>query len=76
MIREHHPAFITWEEFLANEQRLAQNSTGEGQRPVREGPGACREQERIGLFDRLRDGRESMLVLHDCSQDGDDGERD
>jgi len=40
VIRDHHPAFITWEQFLANQQRLAQNSTGKGQRPVREGGGA------------------------------------
>jgi excisionase family DNA binding protein len=37
LIGEHHPAYISWEQFLANEQRLAQNNTGKRQRPPREG---------------------------------------
>lgn len=37
LIRDHHPAYITWETFLANTKRLATNCTCQGARPVREG---------------------------------------
>ena len=37
LIRDHHPAYITWETFLANIKRLAANCTCQGARPVREG---------------------------------------
>src|SRR5262249_39685463 len=37
LIRNHHPAYITWETFLANTKRLAANCTCQGARPVREG---------------------------------------
>ena len=37
LIRDHHPAYITWETFLANTKRLAPNCTCQGARPVREG---------------------------------------
>ncbi len=37
MILDHHPAYITWEAFLANEQRLAVNCAAKGERPPRNG---------------------------------------
>ena len=37
LIRDHHPAYITWETFLTNTNRLAANCTRQGARPVREG---------------------------------------
>ncbi len=37
LIRDHHPAYITWETFLTNANRLAANCTCQGARPVREG---------------------------------------
>jgi excisionase family DNA binding protein len=37
LIRDHHPAYIMWETFLANTNRLAANRTCQGARPVREG---------------------------------------
>jgi hypothetical protein len=37
IIQGHHPAYISWETFLANEQRLATNYTRSGARPPREG---------------------------------------
>ena len=37
IIHGHHPAYISWETFLANEQRLASNYTRSGARPPREG---------------------------------------
>ncbi len=37
LIRDHHPAYIAWETFLANQERVANNCTQRGARPVREG---------------------------------------
>ena len=37
LLHDHHPAYISWETFLANEKRLAQNRTQHGARPPREG---------------------------------------
>jgi DNA invertase Pin-like site-specific DNA recombinase len=37
LIRDHHPAYITWESFVANANRLAANCTCQGARPAREG---------------------------------------
>jgi len=37
VIQGHHPAYITWDTFLANERRLAANHTRNGERPPREG---------------------------------------
>jgi len=48
LIQDHHPAFITWERFLANEQRLAANLTRNGQRPAREGQALCQGIVRCG----------------------------
>ena len=37
LIRDHHPAYIAWETFLANQERVANNCTQRGAHPVREG---------------------------------------
>ena len=37
LIRDHHPAYITWETYLANNKRLAANCTCQGARRAREG---------------------------------------
>ena len=37
LIQGHHPAYISWETFLMNDQRLAANHTQHGARPPREG---------------------------------------
>lgn len=37
MIHDHHPAYVSWETFLANARRLAANYTHRGARPPREG---------------------------------------
>jgi DNA invertase Pin-like site-specific DNA recombinase len=37
VIRDHHPAYIPWETFVANEQRLDANCSAKGARPPREG---------------------------------------
>ena len=41
LIKDHHPGYITWEEYLAIETRLAANHTGGGGRPVRERKALC-----------------------------------
>ena len=40
-IRDHHEGFITWEDYLANEAKLAANRTNAGARPPREGLALC-----------------------------------
>ncbi len=48
LIQDHHPGYITWQQFLANERRLAANHTRNGQRPAREGPALCQGIVRCG----------------------------
>jgi len=58
VIHDHHPGYISWEQYLANERRLASNDTRSGQRPPREGPTICQGILRCGSCGR------SMTVLH------------
>jgi excisionase family DNA binding protein len=37
LIHDHHPSYISWDTFVANERRLAGNHTPGGARPPREG---------------------------------------
>jgi len=41
LIHDHHQAYISWEQFLANEAKLAGNRTNAGARPPREGSALC-----------------------------------
>jgi len=41
VIQDHHPGYIGWEQYLANQQRLAANTTRSGARPAREGLALC-----------------------------------
>jgi DNA invertase Pin-like site-specific DNA recombinase len=41
LIRDHHPGYLTWEDYLANEAKLAANRTNAGARPPREGTALC-----------------------------------
>jgi DNA invertase Pin-like site-specific DNA recombinase len=52
LIHEHHPGYISWEQYLANEQRLAANDTRGGQRPAREGGALCQGIVRCGSCGR------------------------
>ena len=58
VIHDHHPGYVSWEQYLANERRLASNDTRSGQRPPREGPTICQGILRCGSCGR------SMTVLH------------
>jgi DNA invertase Pin-like site-specific DNA recombinase len=68
VIHDHHPGYITWEQFLANEQRLAANRTHDGARPAREGSALLQGIVRCGCCGRsmstfYRDGKPG----YDCS---------
>jgi len=41
LIHDHHEPYISWEQFLANEAKLAGNRTNAGARPPREGSALC-----------------------------------
>jgi DNA invertase Pin-like site-specific DNA recombinase len=58
LICDHHQGYISWEQYLANERRLAANDTRSGQRPPREGSAICQGILRCGSCGR------SMGVLH------------
>jgi DNA invertase Pin-like site-specific DNA recombinase len=58
LIRDHHRGYISWEAYLANERRLADNDTHSGQRPAREGHAICQGLLRCGSCGR------SMTTLH------------
>jgi hypothetical protein len=40
-IQDHHEGYITWQEYLDIEAKLAANNTKQGARPVREGTALC-----------------------------------
>lgn len=39
LVKDHHPGYISWEEFEENERRLTENRSNSCRSPVREGPG-------------------------------------
>jgi DNA invertase Pin-like site-specific DNA recombinase len=41
LIRDHHEGYITWEQYLAIEAKMAANQTSRGARPPREGGALC-----------------------------------
>jgi DNA invertase Pin-like site-specific DNA recombinase len=41
LIKDHHEGYITWEQYLDNEAKLAANRTNAGARPPREGSALC-----------------------------------
>ena len=41
LIQDHHEGYVTWQEFLTTEAKLAANTTKRGARPVREGSALC-----------------------------------
>ncbi len=40
-IRDHHPGYLSWEDYLSNRAKIAANRTHTGARPVREGHALC-----------------------------------
>jgi excisionase family DNA binding protein len=41
LIRDHHPGYLSWEDYLANQAKIAANRTHAGARPAREGHALC-----------------------------------
>lgn len=41
LIFDHHPAYLDWQAYLANQERLAANRSSAGARPPREGGALC-----------------------------------
>ena len=41
LIKDHHEGYITWQQYLGNQAKLAANHTRRGARPPREGPPLC-----------------------------------
>jgi hypothetical protein len=58
VIHDHHEGYISWEQYLENQKRLAQNNTRKGQRPPREGRALCQGIVRCGACGG------SMTTLH------------
>src|SRR5436190_13249910 len=58
MIHDHHEAYISWQQYLDNQERLAKNQTRKGQRPPREGSALCQGIVRCGACGG------SMTTLH------------
>ena len=68
IIQDHHPAYIRWETFLTNEQRLAANNTQKGARPAREGPALLQGMIACGACGRAMSVRyQSGQPIYDCA---------
>jgi excisionase family DNA binding protein len=68
VIQGHHPAYITWETFLANERRLAANHTRSGARPPREGAALLQGVVACGSCGRAMTTNYSFgRPFYDCS---------
>jgi excisionase family DNA binding protein len=52
LLKNHHPAYVTWESYLTNEQRLAANDNHRGARPPREGAALLQGIVRCGSCGR------------------------
>jgi DNA invertase Pin-like site-specific DNA recombinase len=52
IIHDHHDGYISWEQFLGNEQRLQANATSKSRRPPRKGSALCQGIVRCGACGR------------------------
>jgi DNA invertase Pin-like site-specific DNA recombinase len=59
LIRDHHEGYITWQEYLAIEAKMAANQTSAGARPPREGGALCQGITYCGC------GRHMGVSYHD-----------
>jgi excisionase family DNA binding protein len=68
LIQGHHPGYISWEAFLANEKRLAANHTRSGARPPREGAALLQGMVACGCCGRAMTTNYSLgRPFYDCS---------
>jgi DNA invertase Pin-like site-specific DNA recombinase len=68
-IREHHDGYISWDDYLANEAKLAKNRTNAGARPPREGVALCQGIIMCGSCGRPLSTRyhRNGLAAYECS---------
>jgi len=67
VIQDHHPAYVSWATFLANEQRIAANYTRSGARPPREGTALLQGMVLCGSCGRpMAIGYPSGKATYDC----------
>jgi DNA invertase Pin-like site-specific DNA recombinase len=68
LIQDHHPRYISWETFLANEKRLAANCTQKGACPPREGTALLQGMVACGCCGRaMTTLYPSGRAAYDCS---------
>ena len=73
LIFDHHPGYITWEQFQANGARLAANRTNAGARPPREGDALCQGIVHCGSCGRAMSTRYAGgHAYYECSRSGAD----
>lgn len=70
VIHDHHPGYVSWPEFLANERRLASNNSRRGARPARGGRALCQGIVRCGSCGRpmSTSHRGAQSPVYDCSR--------
>jgi DNA invertase Pin-like site-specific DNA recombinase len=68
-IREHHDGYLSWDDYLANEAKLARNRTNTGARPPREGVALCQGIIMCGSCGRPLSTRyhRNSLAAYECS---------
>ena len=69
VIHDHHQGYITWQQFVDNEAKLAANHTSAGARPVREGQPLCQGIISCGACGNRMSTRYHAggTVFYDCS---------
>ena len=69
VIHDHHPGYISWDDYLANQARLAANLTNAGARPPREGYALCQGIITCGSCGRPMSTRyhRDGLAAYECS---------
>ena len=68
LIKDHHPGYLTFEEYLANEAKLAANRTNAGARPPREGSALCQGIVFCGACGRSMQVRyQDRFPRYECS---------
>jgi DNA invertase Pin-like site-specific DNA recombinase len=69
VIHDHHEAYISWDDYLANGARLAANLTNAGARPPREGHALCQGIIGCGSCGRPMSTRyhRNGLAAYECS---------
>jgi DNA invertase Pin-like site-specific DNA recombinase len=68
LIKDHHPGYISFDEYLANEAKLAANRTNAGARPPREGTALCQGIVFCGACGRSMQVRyQDRLPRYECS---------